>query len=278
MKKTYGDYDYESEYQKQITNLEEHEFQRYLKERRVGYLYMTKTVTSGKMVEVEIYPVFRNKKDVPREKKKKTRKAQCDLNDKNARKKLIRLMNANFDANGYWVTLNFAENPKDLDEVDKVMKNYIKRLNYRRKKLELPNMKYIYVSEIGKNGRAHVHMVTDNLLDRDSIEDAWRHGKRNHVRRLDPDDFGLTGIATYLSKDPKGKKRWKASRNLAQPKVTQSLTKFRRRQVLKMVKNQNEIETELRKEYPKLKYLDSEVRQNEINGLFYVYNRMIKKE
>lgn len=278
MKKIYGDYDYEKEYQKQVTNLEEYEFRQYLKERRVGYLYMTKTVTSGKMVEVEIYPVFENKKDMPRTKKRKSRKVQRDLNDKNARKKLIRLLNTNFDTNGYWVTLNFAKAPEDLNEVDRIMKNYIKRLNYRRKKLGIPNMKYIYVSEIGKNGRAHVHMVTDNLLDRDTIEDTWKHGKRNHVRRLDPDDFGLTGIATYLSKDPKGRKRWKASRNLKQPKITQSLTKFKRRRVLKMVRNQNEIENELKKEYPKLKYLDTEVRQNEFNGLFYLYSRMVKKE
>lgn len=278
MKKIYGDYDYEKEYQKQVTNLEEYEFRQYLKERRVGYLYMTKTVTSGKMVEVEIYPVFENKKDMPRTKKRKSRKAQHDLNDKNARKKLIRLLNTNFDTDGYWVTLNFAKAPEDLNEVDRIMKNYIKRLNYRRKKLGIPNMKYIYVSEIGKNGRAHVHMVTDNLLDRDTIEDTWKHGKRNHIRRLDPDDFGLTGIATYLSKDPKGRKRWKASRNLKQPKITQSLTKFKRRRVLKMVRNQNEIENELKKEYPKLKYLDTEVRQNEFNGLFYLYSRMVKKE
>lgn len=278
MKKIYGDYDYEKEYQKQVTNLEEYEFRQYLKERRVGYLYMTKTVTSGKMVEVEIYPVFENKKDMPRTKKRKSRKAQHDLNDKNARKKLIRLLNTNFDTDGYWVTLNFAKAPEDLNEVDRIMKNYIKRLNYRRKKLGIPNMKYIYVSEIGKNGRAHVHMVTDNLLDRDTIEDTWKHGKRNNIRRLDPDDFGLTGIATYLSKDPKGRKRWKASRNLKQPKITQSLTKFKRRRVLKMVRNQNEIENELKKEYPKLKYLDTEVRQNEFNGLFYLYSRMVKKE
>lgn len=278
MKKIYGDYDYENEYQRQVTNLEEYEFRRYLKERRVGYLYMTKTVTSGKLVEVEIYPVFKDKKDLPREKKKKTRKAQRDLNDKNARKKLIRLMNANFDESGYWVTLNFATPPKDMDEVDKITGNYIKRLNYHRKKRRLPNAKYIYVAEIGKNGRAHVHMVMDGMMDRDAVEDLWKHGKRNHVRRLDPDDFGLTGIATYLSKDPKGRKRWKASRNLKQPKITQSLTKFKRGRVLRMVKNQNEIETEMRKSYPKLKFLDTEVRQNEINGLFYVYTRMRRQE
>lgn len=278
MKKIYGDYDYENEYKRQITNLEEEEYRRYLKERRVGYLYATKTITSGKMVEVEIYPVFKEKKDLPRKKEKKSRKAQRNLNDKNARKKLIRLMNTNFDTNGYWATFNFAEDPKDLDEAEKIVGNFIRRLNYRRKKSNLPQIKYIYVVEIGKNGRSHVHMVMDNLLDRDTIEDTWKHGKRNHVRRLDPDDFGLTGIATYLSKDPKGRKRWKASRNLRQPKVTQSLTKFKRGRVLRMVKNQNEIETEMKKEYPKLKYLDTEVRQNEVNGLFYLYTKMTRRE
>ncbi len=280
MKKIYGDYDYdyETEYQKQITNLEEFEYKRLLKERKVSHLYKTKTIKSGKMVEVEIYPVFYKKKDMPGKKVKKTRKAQQNLNDKNARKTVTRLINANFDKGDYWCTFNFSENPTSFEEVDKIMGNFIRRLNYKRKKQGLPNVKYVYVTEIGKGGRAHVHAVMDGLLDRDTVEDTWKHGKRNHVRRLDPDDFGLTGIATYLSKDPKGRKRWKASRNLKKPKVTSSLTKFKRGRVLKMVRNQNLIETELKKEYPKLKYLDADVRQNDINSMFYIYVRMVRQE
>lgn len=278
MRKTYGDYDYETEYKKQITNLEEFEYRRMLGERKVPYLYTTKTITSGKMVEVEIYPVFHKKKDMPAKKVKKTRKAQQNLNDKNARKTLTRKINANFGEGDFWCTFNLSENPDSYEEVYKIMKNYIRRLNYRRKKEGLPNVKCIYVVEIGKGGRAHVHAVMDGMLDRDTVEDLWKHGKRNHVRRLEPDDFSLTGLATYISKDPQGRKRWSSTKNLKEPKITKSVTKFKRGRILKMARNQNLIEQELKKEYPKLKYLDAEVRTNDINSMFYVYARMVRQE
>lgn len=278
MRKTYGDYDYEDQYQKQITNLQEFEYRRMLGERKVPYLYTTKTITSGKMVEVEIYPVFYKKKDMPSKKVKKTRKAQQNLNDKNARKHFIRLVNTNFTDGDYFCTFNYENDPKTWQEAEKEMRNYIRRLNDRRKKMGLPLTKYICITEFGSKGRVHHHVIMDNLLDRDTVEDVWTKGKRNHVRRLASDDFSLTGLATYLSKDQKGRKRWKGSRNLKKPKVTKSVTKFKRGRILKMARNQNLIEQELRKEYPKLKYLDAEVRTNDINSMFYVYARMVRQE
>lgn len=278
MKKIYGDYDYETEYKKQVTNLEEYEYRRLLKEKRVWYLYMTKTIRSGKMVEVEIYPVFQKKKDMPRKKVKKTRKAQQNLNDKNARKYFIRLVNVNFTTGDYICTFTYKVNPKTYEEAERLAGNYIKRLNYWRRKRGLPNTKYILITEMGEKGRVHHHIIMDSMVDRDTVEDIWKDGKRNQVRRLDPDDFGLTGLATYLSKDPKGRKRWKGSKGLKKPKITTSVTKFKRGRVLKMVRNQNLIEEELKKDYPNLKFLDADVRQNDINSMFYIYARMVRRE
>lgn len=45
------------------------------------------------------------------------------------------------------------------------------------------------------------------------VEAQWTFGRRNNIRRLDPDEKWLTGLAEYLSKDPKGKKREKADIN-----------------------------------------------------------------
>lgn len=278
MKKTYADYDYENEYQKQIINLSEYELQRMLKERKVPYLYKTKTVTSGRLVEVEIYPVFEHKSNIPRERIRKTRNAQRNLNDKNARKMFVRLLCTNFTNGDYFGTFNYEKHPASIEEAEKLVINYVRRLNHKRKKLGLPNMKYLIVTEQSKNGKIHHHIIMDNLLDRDTVENLWKHGKRNHLRRLAEDDFGLTGLATYLSKDPKGRKRWKSSRNLKKPKETTSFSKYKRGRVLKMVRNQNSIEAELAKDYPNNKYLDAEVRHNGINGLSYIYARMVKKE
>ena len=278
MKKTYVDYDYEAEYQKQIENLSEYEFQRLLKEQKVPYLYKTKKTTSGRMVELEIYPVFEHKSNIPRDRIRKTRNAQRNLNDKNARKMFVRLLCTNFCNGDYFGTFNYEVHPASIEEAEKLVINYIRRLNHRRKKLGLPNTKYLIITEQSKNGRIHHHIIMDNLLDRDTVEDLWKHGKRNHLRRLAEDDFGLTGLATYLSKDPKGRKRWKGSRNLKKPKQTVSFSKYKKRRVLRMVRNQNMIETEMAKDFPKNKFLDAEVRHNGINGLFYIYVRMVKKE
>lgn len=45
----------------------------------------------------------------------------------------------------------------------------------------------------------------------------WKLGRRNQTRRLDYDENGLSGLAHYITKDPKGKKRWCASKNLKKP-------------------------------------------------------------
>ena len=58
---------------------------------------MCQVIESGDMVEINIYPVYTNRKDVPRAKgKRDSRTAQKNLNDKNSIKRLVRLMNANF--------------------------------------------------------------------------------------------------------------------------------------------------------------------------------------
>lgn len=280
MKKRYGGYDYELEYNKQIERLEEFELRRLLERKEVPHLYKTKTITSGKVTEIEIFPVFKLKSDVPEHKKKKTKKSQWDLNDKNARKKFVRLLCTNFTSKDYWCTFNYKVPPKTFEEAEKNMRNFIRRLNGKRKKRGLPRMKYIYITEFGSKGRVHHHIIMDGALDRDTVEETWKHGKRNHVRWLEEDDFGLTGLATYLSKDPKGRKRWKASRGLKKPKETENYSRFKKSRVERMARNQNIIEEELKKEppYEKLKYLDAEVKWNGINGLFYIYARMVKQE
>ncbi len=46
-----------------------------------------------------------------------------------------------------------------------------------------------------------------------------------------PDDMHFTGLGNYLSKDPKGKKRWCCSKNLKDPDITRNLSKFSKKKV-----------------------------------------------
>ena len=102
-KKLYDNYDYEEAYQKQMANLEEWEMEKLMKDGKVECLYRTTTTKSENiksgtiLLEAQVYPSFKDKKDVPVTKQKReTRPSQKNLNDKNARRYLIRLANINF--------------------------------------------------------------------------------------------------------------------------------------------------------------------------------------
>lgn len=121
---------------------------------------------------------------------------------------------------GFWGTFTYESRklPKSLPDAQKEMSKFIRRLKYYAEKHDFPPLKYIYVTEFendeekGKH-RVHHHVVT-NFPDRDVMEDLWRNGGRNNTRRLVADDSGYEGLARYIMKDPKGAKRYVASKNL----------------------------------------------------------------
>jgi len=78
----------------------------------------------------------------------------------------------------------------------------------------------MYVIEGADNGekRIHAHIIMTGGLIREQIEDTWPYGYAN-AGRLQPDESGLEGLGRYLTKDPKGKKRWGGSKGLIQPEI-----------------------------------------------------------
>ena len=175
-----------------------------------------------------------------------------------------------------------------MEEAMRNMRNYIDRLNYRRRKMGLPNVKYIYVTEYDPHAkiRWHHHIIMDGLLDRDTIEKVWKHGERNQVRRLEYDKDGLSGMANYVTKAPRGKKRWASSKGLKKPiekKVHNKPAAPKRYRkvgtfVHGMVKNRDSIEETVKIWHPDYEYTRSEVYFNDFNGLFYIYIRMCRRE
>lgn len=255
-----------------------------------GCIYETKTITSGVIREVEIYPTF-SKDEIPSEWKiKKDREAQTRFNDKRARKYFIRKINTNFGKGDYFVTLTYekGKEPKAYEEAKKNIKIYIRRLNrkYEREKRglgiqksKIKRIKYIYVIEhsVEKNKiRCHYHLIMNSVLPMEVVEAQWTFGRRNNIRRLDPDEKWLTGLAEYLSKDPKGKKRWVSSRNLKNPKLTVSASKFSKKKINNMTRYNHLIEEEMLKINPGYIFIGSEVRINKYNGKPYIYALMRK--
>ena len=106
--KVFDNYDYESCYDKRFDELTG-EFLNSVVKPPSGIAYTTATIKAGNQLEVEIYPSF--KKDIPemirRYKQKKrsgTSEKQKNVNDRQSKKKLIRLIHENFYTGDYWCT------------------------------------------------------------------------------------------------------------------------------------------------------------------------------
>lgn len=278
--KKYIDYDYESIYQNDLIGVSQPFVESMLNGKIASQVYATKTIKAGNQVEVEIYPAFTRRQ--VKELKKGTSKAQSNLNDKNARKRIERRINHNFGKGDLWGTLTYRDEdlPDDLEVALKNMKNFIRRLKNRRKREGVTSdFKYIYVTELSSTGRIHHHFIMDSGLSMDVVESLWKHGDRNELRRLDYSlQDGLSGVANYLMKDQKfrgkSKKRWCCSKNLKDPIPTKNHSKFRNSHVIKMVKNQNLIAEMLEAEYENCIFKYAEVKYNDFNGKFYIYARM----
>ena len=289
--KVFDNYDYESCYDKRFDELTG-EFLNSVVKPPSGIAYTTATIKAGNQLEVEIYPSF--KKDIPemirRYKQKKrsgTSEKQKNVNDRNSKKKLIRLIHENFYTGDYWCTLTFKDEPVDLESAEKLSKNFFRRINRARKKKGLENAKYVYVIEEGMYGteRFHLHMIMDNGLSKEEVEQKWGLGATT-IRTLNYyKEENFIGVCKYMMIDEetykrtafrlKGKRRWGSSKgNLVIPKPSKNRTKMSKKKVMNMVLHQDGIGEKLERDYPNYQFKEVEIRYNDWNGLFYIYARL----
>lgn len=287
-KTAYVPYDYEAAYQEELDKAEEQDEERLLKEGKIKSIYATKEIKAGDQLEVEIYPEFTRQQadQIPDAgKRKKQRQAQKNLNDKNSRKMCERVINENFTDRDIWATFTYTDEymPASMEVAQKNMQNFIRRLNYQRKKKGLENARYVYVTECSEKGRWHHHIVLDGDIDMDTVEAAWHMGKRNEIRRLQRDQDGLVGMARYITKDKgkKGKyrKTWNASKGLRKPQERVNHYKTKQRDVIKMVRGDVKICDHLAKWYgAEYEFAEAQIRHNSFNGKYYIYGRMRMKK
>ena len=292
--KVFDQYDYESFYDKRVDELTGELIESIVKP-STGVAYTTATIKAGNQLEVEIYPSFRQQipdmiKRFKGKKGSQTNESQKNLNDRNSKKKLMRLIHENFYAGDYWCTLTFEEEPQDLESVEKLSQNFFRRINRARKKKGLENAKYVYVIEEGSLGteRFHLHLIIDNGLSKEKVEQKWGLGLVT-IRTLNYyKEENFIGVCHYIMKDEeknkstvfksKGKRRWGSSKgNLIIPKPSKNRTKMSKKKVMEMVLHQDSIGEKLERDYPKYQFKEVEVRYNEWNGLFYIYARMQDK-
>ena len=197
---TFIPYDYEAAYNKSLEDMHEFFVEQMFKQGK-KVVYALKEIRAGDQFEVEIYPQFKKMDEVPpegRSIKKDNDKAQRNLNDKNARKYVERLINENFTDRDLWLTFTYDNEhlppDGDIDAAIKNVQKFIRRVNYQRKKRGLPNARYVYVTAYNPTEeiRWHHHIVMDGDMDMDVVEGCWKQSSRNEVRRLQKDENGLT--------------------------------------------------------------------------------------
>ena len=261
-----------------------------------------KKIDCGPYREIDIIPRSEVADNAVRQRRRKRRRVtspkQQGLNDKNAKRYLLQLLNGNFGAEDYHVALTYdADNlPETIEEAERIAGNYLRRVAYRRKKLGLEPLKYILVTERGsRKGRIHHHIVMNGGLSRDDVEMMWTDRRINwkqvgkpgykiprlgyaNADRLQPSETGLEELSKYLTKDPKGKKRWSSSRNLTRPmELAPADHKYTRRRVIQLATlPPEEREAWFQRQFPAFRIIDTRAEYYEETG-WHIYVRAWKK-
>lgn len=267
------------EFNRSKENFSQEELDRKLRSKSVRG-YRRKTIKSGKMIEVKIYPIWDTKVENRGKGKLLSSEKQQKLNDKNRREHVNRLVHCNFGTGNLWLTVGYGsgKEPKDDKDAHRNIANYIRALKRVAEK-EGIDLKYIYVTERSSKGRYHHHIIC-NLNDRDLAEKKWKWGKYPQARRIVEEDGSMEGLSQYISKEIKEKKHQKNygwSKNLKQPIVTIADAAVGKRKAEKLAKNENDLLLYACKEY-RADVVKHNVLYSEHCDGTYIYLRMIKKE
>lgn len=235
-------------------------------------------------LEIDIFPIYEQIRG-RRKKINVTTEVQKALNAHNRKKKLTRLLNANFTNEDIKIELTYSDEnlPENDEDAEKQLRNFLRRLKRHRKKNEMSDLKYIVVTEKGKKtGRYHHHAVLSGGMMISEIRKLWGKGIIR-VTPIESGKEGLGGLAEYLSKNitngetEENKKAWHASKNLIQPKERSNDSKFSKRKVRELHENRESREI-FENLYPDYELVDCRSIFNEVNGQYYLCVNMYRKE
>lgn len=254
-------------------------------------LYRTSVVTAGKTREIDVYPIWDNRKTAAaaRRERAKHREAQKRVDRRNAQKKLRRLINANFGPGDILITNTYAPgtDPADEHAAQRQMQNYIRRIKRLRARRGLPEMKYVYVTEVthseARGTRYHHHMIMSGGITREEAESLWKLGHSNsRTARVDRDWLG--GFAHYMTKnketqDKAIRRGWCCSKNLREPVRTHADHKISIRKAERIARQmEDEGRKILEKQNPGYTLTEITVRHSQYAPGVYIYARMIKTD
>ncbi len=271
-----------------------------------------KRTKSGKMLEVDFYPIWNDGRRMPTRapKSKPSTAEQEKYNKQQAVKNFVRKILANFDTGDVWMhpTYEADKAPQSEEEARRDISNYIRRVKTKRaaelkrilhllercpedkrlkekcKMLRKP-LKYAGVIEqqIYKSGPRkgkcnwHFHIFMTGGIDRDVLEDMWPKGMRTNVDRFQPEKFGPDAAARYMTKEPPGSRRFFCSKNLKKPTVPKPKDgKITKRGVEMLAKKRINDGEYWENRYKGYRFLRGFARYNSYNGHWYVSVIMYK--
>ena len=271
-----------------------------------------KRTKSGRLLEIDFYPVFSDGRRMPTRKPKATptTEAQARYNHNQAVKKAVRLINENFDTGDILMhpTYRPEDAPQSEEEAKRDFANYIRRVKTKRaaelkrytalckkypdndsykqakKKLEQPFVYYCALEEVtyksGRNkGRSnwHFHLFMTGGVDRDTLEDVWPSRARVNADRFQPERFGPEAAAKYITKDLHGQRKILRSKNLRTPKTPQIRDgKITAHGVERLVKLRADDREYWERKFKGYRFVRTYARYNEYNGHWYLSVVMYK--
>lgn len=229
-------------------------------------------------IEIDLFPFVDVKyKPCRSGRQKATTPKQKNLNDKKARRYFRLLAKSNFGSKDIHLTLSYDNDnlPDTPEQGEKRLRNYMRRLK-RLYKANGKELKYIYVTEVSSKGRVHHHLLINRGVDRDAIEKAWGHGWANS-KRIQAEHGGIEALVCYLSKDPKGRKRYTSSRNLVKPLESVSDTKTSRKQFQQLTlwpEGCEDMQKHFEQKHPDYRIISVEKYYNAVTCEWYIRAKM----
>lgn len=259
-----------------------------------------KITVAGEYKDVEFFPIYSpSRRRLPRrEKVRESSAAQKELNRKNAERRFFYLTAENFTRKDRHVTLEYVSSGGiTVEQCERDVENFIRRVRYVYQNLGV-KLKYLAVVEIGtQRGRIHHHIIMSGLnaeqicaaLPQDKYPEMYKDGEKPtfedfmyitwgkgfaNADRLRFDD-GLEGLTKYLSKAPKGRRRYKFSRNLTRFYRNAEIydNSASKKSLQQIILNEQNAEF-FKNKYPGFELVKCEVRKNEYIKGSYIFIRL----
>lgn len=155
-------------------------------------------------------------------------KKKIDANEREAERRLARIINCNFKPGDLWLTLKYSDKrlPASLEDAEQEISKFLRKVRAAYKKETGEKLRYILCtsetsSKTGNKTRLHHHLVMDRL----AYEIICRYWPQEEISYSLLDGRGdHSALAKYIVKNfngESGKKRWSCSRGLEKPIYTE---------------------------------------------------------